>query len=118
FSGHITGQEKEEKYAESYFLLLPSESENFGNVVIESMNQGTPAIASKGTPWQLLESAQAGYYCENKPEILARVIDEALTLPADKYEKLCKNSKILVDNDFDVNKNIDRWIDCYKNLYN
>src|SRR5690606_16935799 len=71
FSGHLTGEAKEKKYAESYFLILPSESENFGNVVIEAMNQGTPAITSKGTPWEILETYKAGFHTDNSPGQLA-----------------------------------------------
>src|SRR5690606_27458116 len=36
FKGHVSGEAKQTAYAESYFLILPSETENFGNVVIEA----------------------------------------------------------------------------------
>src|SRR5690606_39125877 len=42
FLGHIAGLDKEKLLANAYFLVLPSHTENFGNVVIESLNQATP----------------------------------------------------------------------------
>ena len=61
FLGQIEGAQKQRLYASAHFTVLPSHTENFGNVVIESLAQGTPVIASRGTPWQMLETEQAGF---------------------------------------------------------
>ena len=42
--------------------FLISESENFGNVVIEAMAQGTPVVTSLGTPWSILKENNVGYH--------------------------------------------------------
>lgn len=44
--GDIQGDEKFKLLAESDLLILPSHTENFGNVVIESLSQGTPVMIS------------------------------------------------------------------------
>src|SRR5690606_13297953 len=80
FRGHVIGDDKEIAYAESYALILPSESENFGNVVIEAMNHGTPVIASKGTPWSILEAWKCGYHIKNSPEEIAESLDKLISL--------------------------------------
>ncbi|MBK8389049.1 MAG: glycosyltransferase family 4 protein, partial [Saprospiraceae bacterium] len=67
FIGEVMGEEKENLLAKSYFLILPSDSENFGNVVIEALAQGTPVITTKGTPWEVLEKRNAGFWVENTP---------------------------------------------------
>lgn len=51
WNGHLTGTAKFEHISESKCLILPSFSENFGNVVIESLAVGTPVITTNGTPW-------------------------------------------------------------------
>ena len=56
FLGPVYGEQKEQLYANARLLILPSHSENFGNVVIESLAQGTPVVASTNTPWQVLET--------------------------------------------------------------
>ena len=53
---------------------MPSHNENFGNVVVESLSQGTPVIASTGTPWKILEKYHAGYWIKNNPENIAKKI--------------------------------------------
>jgi len=60
FLGFVDGKEKEELYANSGVLLLPSKHENFGNVVLESLAFGTPVVASVTTPWSVLEKAGCG----------------------------------------------------------
>ena len=50
----IEGQHKNELIFNAKCLVLPSVSESFGNVVLESILLGTKVIASTGTPWIML----------------------------------------------------------------
>jgi len=118
FKGHLEGEEKEKVFATSYALILASETENFGNVVVESLNQGTPVIASKGTPWQILEEYSAGLHVLNDPESLSKAIDSVLLLDEDKYQQMRYNSYKLIDENFKVDTQIYKWIDVYKSLLN
>ena len=43
-------------------LVMPSHTENFGIVAVEAMAQGTPVIASKNTPWEIIEKRKAGFW--------------------------------------------------------
>lgn len=116
FLGQITGDRKEIAYAESFCLILPSESENFGNVVVESMNHGTPVIASKGTPWAILEDFNCGYHIENSSEQIALAIDKMISLDANDYLSMRRNSVRLVDEKFNIETKIDLWINEYKSM--
>lgn len=115
FRGHLTGDDKEKAYAESYALILPSETENFGNVVIESLNQGTPVIASRGTPWSILEKYQCGFHINNTPLEIADAINKMIDLPQEIYNNMSKNSVLLIDQEFNINTQIDKWLNIYKN---
>lgn len=114
FLGQVEGDAKQALYANAYFSILPSHTENFGNVVIESLAQGTPVIASKGTPWASLETHQAGFWVDNAPESLAQAIDNSLLLPDDAYTDYRKHAQQMAKEQFDVFKNIHRWIAIYR----
>lgn len=116
FRGHLTGKLKNQIFTNAYFFVLPSHSENFGNVVIESLAQGTPVIASKGTPWESLEKNNAGFWTENTPEMLAKTIDQALSLDITSYEQMSKNAYSFCVDQFDVYKNINQWIEAYNHI--
>ncbi|HMQ50293.1 MAG TPA: glycosyltransferase [Saprospiraceae bacterium] len=116
FMGHIAGEAKQELLAKAYFSFMPSHSENFGNVVVEALSQGTPVIASKGTPWAALEEFRAGYWIDNDPHALAQIIDTILDMSLEKYERLSFNASRLAQEKFDVHQNIDLWIEVYEKL--
>lgn len=98
FIGEVESPQKEELLSESKVLFLVFQSENFGNVVIESLAQGTLVVATKGTPWQSLEENNCGYWVENTPKIIAGKIDELISMDIEKYKKMSENALVLSKN--------------------
>lgn len=114
FVGPVQGQRKEQLYADARLLILPSHSENFGNVVIESLAQGTPVIASVNTPWQVLEPEGAGRWVPNEPASLRQAIESFLTMPTDQYERYRARAIYLARRDYDSSVNPSIWADFYQ----
>lgn len=112
FVGNVFGKDKFQLYANAHFSCLLSHSENFGNVVIEALSQGTPVVASTGTPWQSLNEEKAGYWIDNSPESIADCIDQALELSESEYAAIRENAQKLADS-FDVSKNISKWVEVF-----
>ncbi|MCI5140783.1 MAG: glycosyltransferase, partial [Candidatus Electrothrix sp. ATG1] len=79
FIGQVAGAEKWALYKGAKLLVLPSYSENFGNVVLEAMAAGCPVLV---TPEVGLADAVtaygAGVVVEGKPEKLAAAITSLL----------------------------------------
>lgn len=118
FVGHVTDHQKFVLYAESYFMVLPSHSENFANVVTESLSQGTPVIASTGTPWKCLQDFNAGYHCSNSPEKLSEIIDIILTLDTATYLNMRKNAHDLLLQRFAMTSGVHEWVNAYSTALN
>lgn len=114
FVGLVEGKKKQELYANAYCSVLPSHTENFGNVVVESLAQGTPVIASKGTPWARLEQMQAGFWVNNSSVALAKAIENTLSLKHEDYQSYRRNALKLACNDYDIHKNIRKWVEVYQ----
>jgi len=110
FMRSIAGEQKNRLYASSKYLFLLSKSENFGNVVLESLAQGTPVIASKGTPWETLNEEKAGFWIENTPNEIAHTIDLVIEMENELYLKYRENSYKLVKNNYNIENKIDAWI--------
>lgn len=81
--GFVEGDEKARLLAEAALVVLPSHSENFGVVVAEALASGTPALASTGTPWAVLEEESCGWWVGPDAQSLARALRHAAALPAE-----------------------------------
>lgn len=108
FLGNIVGDAKYKLYADAYAVVLPSHSENFGNVVVESLSQGTPVIASKGTPWEVLYKSGAGYWVNNTPEAIGQAIDDMIKIPPVDYMKM-REKALMLSSRFDVFQHMSEW---------
>lgn len=114
FLGLVTGEAKNELYAKAKCLYLVSKSENFGNVVIEALAQGTPVITSKGTPWASLASDGCGWWIDNEPASIAKATDELLDMEEIAYNCMRQRCYDRCINDYDIYNNIDDWINLIK----
>ena len=74
FIGQLSNIDKLEFFANSDLFVLPSHTENFGNVYIESLAAGTPIIASKNTPWESVGDANCGMWVENTVDDVSQSI--------------------------------------------
>ncbi|GAB2552758.1 glycosyltransferase [Spirosoma aerophilum] len=114
FVGSVEGELKQLLYADAHLLILPSHSENFGNVVIESLAQGTPVIASTHTPWQVLHEERAGRWVSNDPESLRQAIEPFIGMPASAYDQYRIRALRLARRDYDITTNSAVWTDLYE----
>jgi glycosyltransferase involved in cell wall biosynthesis len=97
--------------------VLPSESENFGNVITEALSQSTPVIASIGTPWQILKDKKIGWWTSNTPENLAKVLDELYSLTEKEYNDYSLGARKYVEDCLDIKTSkYNNWSDIYSNL--
>ena len=108
FLGLVTGEDKDKLYAGAKCLLLMSKSENFGNVIVESLAQGTPVIASKGTPWQMLYEKGAGWWIDAIPENVSKVVEQLLSINDDAYMQM-REASYAFSREFDIYSNLEKW---------
>jgi glycosyltransferase involved in cell wall biosynthesis len=64
FSGEQGGETLAGLYADADFFVFPSTTDTFGNVVVEAMASGTPAIVSDfGGPKSIVKDEDHGFIC-------------------------------------------------------
>ena len=116
FLGEVKGIDKDELLSRAYCSFLVSKTENFGNVVVEAMAQGTPVITSLGTPWSILKDKEVGYHVSNEPISLARSIDDILNLSVNEYERLRERVFAFCSKEYSIVDNVHKWEDSYSHL--
>ena len=82
YLGGIYTTKKYDFLARSSCLVLPTYSENYGNIIAESLSVGTPVITTNTTPWSVLEDYNAGRCVdlERFIEILINILENKTEL--------------------------------------
>lgn len=106
FHGSYAHADLKKIFLDADVLILPSQTESFGNVVVEALAYGVPVIASRGTPWQELEEYRCGLWVDNRPGSLADAIRRISVLP---HAEMGKKGRMLVMRNY-------RWSDLARRL--
>ncbi|MFT7592357.1 MAG: glycosyltransferase involved in cell wall biosynthesis [bacterium] len=61
YLGEVNGLQVKDIIKQNHLLFLPSQSENYGHAIVESLSQNRPVIISTNTPWQNLMQYTAGF---------------------------------------------------------
>jgi glycosyltransferase involved in cell wall biosynthesis len=69
-------------------FVLPSYSENFGISAAEALAAGTPAIVTKGAPWDGLEVHGAGWWIDRGIDPLVACLEQALSRSTDSLGEM------------------------------
>jgi glycosyltransferase involved in cell wall biosynthesis len=73
FTGELHGEFLAEAYANIDLFVFPSETDTFGNVVLESLASGTPVlVTSKGGPKYLVQDGVTGFVAADSKDFIAK----------------------------------------------
>lgn len=118
FTGFLTGRTKFEALASLTALFVPSESENFGMSVPESLLAGTPVMASLGTPWEELNIHRCGWWCSNDADTLAACIDKASALSPEELAFMGERGRQLILQHYTADKTASQMRATYEYIIN
>ena len=110
FLGFKMDKEKTKLYQEAFFTVVPSHTENFANVIVESLSQATPVIASTGTPWSDLHTNVCGFWVDNSSFTLCKTLLHCDSLEKDVYNKYSFNSRIFFETNFSLETGRLKWL--------
>jgi len=96
----LYGEAKWSTYREADLFVLPTHSENFGMTVAEALAAGTPAIVTKGAPWQELEMHRSGWWIEIGVDALVACLKEAMAESSDELALRGLNGREWMIRDF------------------
>jgi glycosyltransferase involved in cell wall biosynthesis len=78
----VAGADKEAAFAAATVFVLPSDSESFGNSVLEAMQRGVPVVVTRDVgAAEIVREANAGIVVEAEVEQLARAIERLVENP-------------------------------------
>jgi glycosyltransferase involved in cell wall biosynthesis/predicted metal-dependent phosphoesterase TrpH len=82
FLGWLQGADLARAYANADIFLFPSETDTFGQVILEAQASGLPVVAvAKGGPLTLVEDRVSGLLCEPRAQALSDAVLELAGSP-------------------------------------
>jgi glycosyltransferase involved in cell wall biosynthesis len=100
FAGAAFGTQKLAAYREAELYVLPTHSENFGMTVAESLAAGTPAVVTRGAPWEGLAAQGAGWWIDTGVEPLVSCLEVALAASPEALRQRGENGRRWMLRDF------------------
>ncbi len=94
--------------------MVPSTQENFGMIVPEALICGTPVYASLGTPWGELNECQCGWWKDNEPETIAKVMLEILSMSEAEVVAMGARGRKLMEEEYEQHKVAGMMNDLYR----
>lgn len=92
FVGYVSGKKKEDLFISSDFFVLPTYSENFGNVVAEALKYGKPVITTNKTPWSEIETQMSGYITTPSALSISKALKSISELSENEYADMQLNA--------------------------
>ena len=96
FLGFLAGRDLWEAYAQADLFALPTMTESFGNVIVESLAAGVPVITTKGAPWSVLCRAGCGWWVNLDLGAFEAALREAMGLPVETLQEMGERGRTLV----------------------
>lgn len=114
FEGPTYGQKKFALLAQADLYILPSDSENFGMTVVEALACGTPAIATKGTPWRQLELFRCGWWTETSVKGIQGALEQATAMPIGELKVMGMRGRELAEKEYSWDRIAEQMSDTYE----
>lgn len=108
------GEAKFAAYQRADLFVLPTYSENFGIVVAEAMACGLPVITTVGTPWEELNTFNAGWWIEIGSEPLAETLVNAMNLSEFQRKQIGQNGRQLVEEKYSIQAVASQMLELYQ----
>ena len=112
FVGGVYGEEKWRTFQEADFFVLPTNSENFGYVIAESLACGTPVITTHGAPWGEIEG-RCGFWIERMEDELREAMLKMMGKEAEELEEMGRRGRKLIEEKYSAESMAEGLMEVY-----
>ena len=110
FCGVIDHDQMGEVFRSHHILLSPTQSENFGQAIVEALLTGMPVVISNNTPWCNLTEANAGWDISlENPQDFVHAINEMVSLNQEDYSSKCLSARHYIGEKIQIDSTVEQY---------
>jgi glycosyltransferase involved in cell wall biosynthesis len=95
-------------YHHADLFVLPTYFESFGNAIAEALACGIPVITTKGTPWEEINTQNAGCWIDIGVEPLVEALEKMMSLSDSERNLIGLNGRKLVEKNYSIGSTVSR----------
>jgi glycosyltransferase involved in cell wall biosynthesis len=116
FAGAVDAAKREALLERASLLVLPSVSENFGNVVVEALAHGCPVVVTPGVgAAEVVRACDGGWVCDDDEQSFAQAVATAMEHPSHARER-GERGRAHVERELTWRAVATRMVDAYRSL--
>lgn len=114
FMGLIDHDAVGEVLKKHHVFLSPTESENYGHSIIESLLCGVPVVISNNTPWRELKSSNAGYDIDlSDRDLFVKALQSFVDMNNETYKLSSCAARSYIDSRLGVEETINKYTEMF-----
>jgi len=114
----VFGPAKIKLFRNASVFVLPTFSENFGVVVGEALASYTPAVTTKGAPWEDLQKYNCGWWIDIGVQPLQEALEEAMHTKESELLEMGKNGRQLIEEKYSIESVATQMLELYDWILN
>ncbi|MCD6017745.1 MAG: glycosyl transferase group 1 [Bacteroidetes bacterium] len=84
-------------------LFLPTRTENFGHIIVESLQNARPVIISDQTPWRNLQKQNAGFDISlHEKNKFVKAITQLAMMDQTEFDNICRSSASFINEKLNI----------------
>jgi len=115
-TGDVEGDTKLSLFARSDVFVLPSYSENFGNVIAEALACGTPVVTTHATPWKQIDKVNCGHWIPVNKDALVKALTDLINKTSYERKKMGQIGRNLILQEFTWDNAARKMLKVYQSI--
>ena len=105
YKGVLESEKVGDAIDEYHALFLPTQTENFGHVIVQSLTHGRPVIISDNTPWRELEKHVAGFDISLTDKVkFVEAIEQLISFNQTRFNAMSESSAVFINSKLNIEK--------------
>lgn len=114
YEGILKPTEIAKTISQYHALFLPTQNENYGHIIVETLQQGRLVILSDQTPWRHLENEHIGFdIALNDTQQFVKAIEKLLAIDQEAFNEMSMSALAFIDSHLNVEEIKGKYVEMF-----